>query len=97
MSHMDDSAARRMRPRFCSLALSTSTINHIAQKIASAPVVGWTMRRNSRIGFYYTTFLYARRDSNPQPIAYKASALPLSYGRIHTLYSKPIFHAILGL
>src|SRR3989344_5367998 len=26
--------------------------------------------------------MYARRDSNPQPIAYKATALPLSYGRV---------------
>src|SRR3989344_7110496 len=51
MSHMEDSATRRVRPRLRSLAFKTSTINHIAQKMASAPVVGWTMRRNSRIGF----------------------------------------------
>ncbi len=33
--------------------------------------------------------LYARRDSNPQPIAYKATALPLSYGRASPLIIYP--------
>src|SRR3990167_7606256 len=55
MSHMEDSAAKRVRPRLRSLALSTSTINHIAQKMASAPVVGWTMRSISRMDIVYTS------------------------------------------
>src|SRR3989344_365643 len=77
ISHIEDSAARRVRPRLRSLAFKTSTINHIAQKMASAPVVGWTMRRNSRIGLlYYQKNRWARLGSNQGPVEYKSTALP---------------------
>src|SRR3989344_635014 len=86
MSHIEDSAARRVRPRLRSLELSTSTINHMAQKMASAPVVGWTMRRNSRMGLlYYQKNRWARLGSNQGPVEYKSTALPTE---LRALYPK---------
>ncbi len=41
--------------------------------------------------------LSARRDLNPQPTAYKAVALPLSYRRIWPLYNRLVLYVLLSL